>query len=831
MFSKLRTVQPGVEDLFVAHYDRMLAWALHLTGRRREQAEDLVHDVFIQLALSPPDFEAVENLEGYLFVVLRNLHRYQSGRVRRGPDGPASTVDYDSAEASLKAADPRGQLEAVEELRLVCRYACARKETSKAGGALILRFFHGYYPGEIARLLCTSRPAVKELLRAARAEARLYLDDPERLSFIKDTPPDEVSAASFGDSFADIRGTADEVMSGLRRAVYASCRGRCLDAKRLQNIYDAGRAELMTAPLLAHLVSCPRCLATANRILQLPDLSDRHPPDNLGPDASSRGGVNPPRRSAHAKGSQSAKDALKKYRRRLREVYEHEPRELHVAVNGFVLGAQEVRAEINKQTLGLEGADGLALVEVYSEQGVRLLFLSVVAPPAGEFEQRARAELSGGRTLEVTLSFCGSWPHLEVVYHDPALAAGVEPCPTNSGLSLTPPETKAEATRPTEARPTPGERWGGSWRERWPRLLWPRLWLRPATITLLLTAPLIAAVVGQRLGWFERATTPAHQAAPRRPAVERPPTVAASVAPTPAGGIAEPAPTALTAAPTAAPPAVPVIATAELEVEALRLLGAVQADLGDQLSVRRVAQGPLLIEGVIETPERKAELLAALAPLGNHPAVRIKLQTVAEALKQNSRPSASPSGAPNAAVVEKSEAASNVIAADAELRRYLTARGVPTSQLDDEARRFAARTLGESRRALQLAGAIKNLASRFTAAELQALDPAARGEWRALVRRRAQSLQAHAAELRRMLAPVFAAAPAEADEVTPINSDADLARAAERLFALCTNNDRVVRAAFTISPDAARAAAIKSPPFWQSLRGVETLAARIAATP
>jgi len=57
------------------------------------------------------------------------------------------------AETGLRTIDPRDQIQVHDELRRVYQYACARKETSKAGSVLILRFFHGYYPSEIAKLL------------------------------------------------------------------------------------------------------------------------------------------------------------------------------------------------------------------------------------------------------------------------------------------------------------------------------------------------------------------------------------------------------------------------------------------------------------------------------------------------------------------------------------------------------------------------------------------------------------------------------------------------------------------------------------------------------
>jgi DNA-directed RNA polymerase specialized sigma24 family protein len=89
-----------------------------------------------------------------------------------------SALDYNAAILGLRHADPRDQLAVREELRRVCQYGCARKETSKAGSVLLLRFFLGYFPGEIARVTKSTRPAVEERLRLARAEAKAYLRDP-----------------------------------------------------------------------------------------------------------------------------------------------------------------------------------------------------------------------------------------------------------------------------------------------------------------------------------------------------------------------------------------------------------------------------------------------------------------------------------------------------------------------------------------------------------------------------------------------------------------------------------------------------------------------------
>jgi len=67
---------------------------------------------------------------------------------------------------------------ALIELRSICEYACIRKETSKAGSILLLRFFHGYYPTETAQVLRTSRNNVDNWLTLARRETKLFQENP-----------------------------------------------------------------------------------------------------------------------------------------------------------------------------------------------------------------------------------------------------------------------------------------------------------------------------------------------------------------------------------------------------------------------------------------------------------------------------------------------------------------------------------------------------------------------------------------------------------------------------------------------------------------------------
>src|SRR5262249_37706388 len=172
-------------DLFVQRYARLLGMSLQITGHDRQQAEDLVHEAFVEFTLSRPDLDTIQNLEAYLYGVLRNLYLSQIRRAARRQTHSLSLLDYDSIEMGLRSSDPRDRIRAQDELRDICSYACARKESSKAGSVLLLRFFHGYYPVEIAQVLRSPRRGVDDWLRIARREAKLYLENPRRVSPIR----------------------------------------------------------------------------------------------------------------------------------------------------------------------------------------------------------------------------------------------------------------------------------------------------------------------------------------------------------------------------------------------------------------------------------------------------------------------------------------------------------------------------------------------------------------------------------------------------------------------------------------------------------------------
>ncbi len=409
------------EEVFLARYGRLRLWALQFSENNRERAEDLVHDAFIQFTFLRPDLDTIRNLDGYLYAMLRNLNLSQVRRQQRLQNRTLSILDYDSAETSLRAVDPRGQIRLQDDLHQICRYACLRKETSKAGSVLILRFMHGYYPREIALLMRSSRQVVEERLRIARVEARQFLENPSALRFIGDA----ATAHAATDEPVYAR-TADELLHDLRRRIFQSCQSLCPASGDLSRLYQSegdDGASAVDSLTLAHLVSCSHCLDAANKILKLPLLAERYPTDTLGTDTRPKDGRGGGGSDAGGAGSESD---LRRCRKRARDVFEHQPQELCVSINGYLMAVQKIGAALNEQTISINIAEKIDFVEVFSEQEIRLLFLSVdELPPDGPYERSARVTLGDDRTLEATLKFSSPWPTVQIVYHNPQLRAAV----------------------------------------------------------------------------------------------------------------------------------------------------------------------------------------------------------------------------------------------------------------------------------------------------------------------------------------------------------------------------------------------------------------------
>ncbi|HEX8844612.1 MAG TPA: RNA polymerase sigma factor [Pyrinomonadaceae bacterium] len=992
------------EELFLARYARLRSWALQLTENDRERAEDLVHDAYIQFTFTRPDLEAISNLDGYLYKMLRNLHLSQVRRFLRQQPRTLSIVDYDSAETGLRAADPRERIRLQDELREVCRYATTRKETSKAGSVLILRFLHGYYPREIALLMGATRSAVEERLRVARSEARQYLENPKSLRFLRETSAEMVKPAP-----TEFTETPDLLLNELRRMIFNSRRGDCFTAQHLENIYRRAQGPGPDHVALGHLVSCPRCLDEVNRLLNLPLLAERFPTDTLGTDTRPKGGDGDDGGGGEAGGGASESE-LRRCRKRARDVLEHRPSELCVSVNGYLMAAQKVGSELSEQTVSINVEEKIDFVEIFSEQEIRLLFLPV---DDGAQRRSARVQLSDDRTLEATLSFGSPWPTLQVIYFDPLLSAESLMQPDEGGELRALPETAqlkpSSLTKPQSFKYEPEPVGSPNFIERvWRRFANTGFWLRPGTITAIVSLLLIAALLFIRLHvptasaaellrraaateetafrnpevvvhrtinleerrakggdllsrrrievwqssahglrlrriydernslvageWTKQDGTSTVYRPGQQPQARTSPDVsarailetgelwrlnasakefgllvgrtetvtveeregsyvlkyendAAGVAAggklmrasltldrkdlhaleqtltvqregearefrfveagfeqKPAGSIApglfEPEPELMGAAPRpadgvinrtqgaddspATQPSQPsrAVASPELEIEVTYLLNQIKANLGEQVSMTRTTGGTLHVEALVETEGRKEEILRALGPVINNPAVKVEVSTVAEAARRDAKKR----GRPGDVTVREVEVANNRIPADADLRAYFSKRLVGGEAIDEEISRYSNRVMIRSRQALLRASALKRLVARFSPEELRALAPEARAKWLLMIREQALSYQRETAALRQELRSVFGGA---GDATVEAVNEANLTQAADHLLQLSYANDEAVRSAFTISADGHTAEAIKSAQFWRSLATAEKLAGAI----
>jgi DNA-directed RNA polymerase specialized sigma24 family protein len=448
------------QELFVQRYTVLRDWALRLSGGDHLDADDLLHNAFLQFVLRRRDLSDIENLDAYLFGLLRRLRLSHARTALRRRQEPLIAVDYDTADMSLPGADVRERLQVSEELRGVCEYACLRKDTSKAGSVLILRFFHGFYPKEIARILRSPLRLANDWLRIARREARAYLEHPSTLQFLPPAnrfggaPKVRVACTRGGANDENgAPGSAGDILPQLRARIRQARTGHCLSRTDVERLYDDPGEERVCCSTLSHIVSCAACLELVARHLALDSYSDRDPLDMLGPDGGWRKGVAPSR--ANGRGA-----LLRAAGTRFRALVEHRPAELLIAANGLPLGTLTLRSADSDLELAVTLDEPMDFIEIFSEQNVRLLLFEVEPAPHGDVEQTAHVDFDGGRSLDLKVGFAKAWPTVRLAYRDPEFAQRLDAAS----------EPRAHSAPPTRAR---------RWRERLLRAWHARL-LRPA---------------------------------------------------------------------------------------------------------------------------------------------------------------------------------------------------------------------------------------------------------------------------------------------------------------------------------------------------------------
>jgi hypothetical protein len=199
--------------------------------------------------------------------------------------------------------------------------------------------------------------------------------------------------------------------------------------------------------------------------------------------------------------------------------------------------------------------------------------------------------------------------------------------------------------------------------------------------------------------------------------------------------------------------------------------------------------------------------------------VKIEIRTVAEATAQRRAAAGSLS-------VQEVEETANTIAADEDLRAFF-AKQTPSGSMDEAVRNYSSRVVNSAYRALFHAIELKKLTNRFANVDMRAVAPDARSKWLAMLRQHAAGFERETTMLRGEMQPVFFSGNAVGSgEEVSIQSDAELARAVEKLNQMALFVNEAIRSAFTISSHSS-AATIKSSQFRRSLIGAENLAKRI----
>lgn len=408
---KQRESAPAVqaEEVLVTYYTQLLKWGAVLTRGDTSYAQDLVQEFCLYFTLTQPNLSEVANLDGYLYTCLRHIYLSRLAKASREALHFVSIADFDSFDFAIAANWVGDPLQRQNDLRRICSYTVWRKERSKSASYFIFHFFHGYSRREIAELARLPMSAIYNKLKTARTEVKSYLDQSGKLRILdRDSPPRPPLSWSLSSPV--------NLFQELRVMVLNARAGSCLPEETLLAHYHSLIPSPIPCSLLAHIVSCERCLGLIDDHFRRPTLKDREALD--GTDSSSEKTSNIP--------SPIRKDEmamLQSVRRRWSRIHEHRPQTLSIAVNGKIVASHDVQSQHSTLSARVEAPQREQFVEVFSEQDVRLALLSLGEPPPdGPHGMTQRVPLSDSRWLELNLTFDGLGLDSRVSYFDPALA-------------------------------------------------------------------------------------------------------------------------------------------------------------------------------------------------------------------------------------------------------------------------------------------------------------------------------------------------------------------------------------------------------------------------
>ncbi|MGH9838232.1 MAG: zf-HC2 domain-containing protein, partial [Blastocatellia bacterium] len=315
---------------------------------------------------------------------------------------------------------------------------------------------------------------------------------------------------------------------------------------------------------------------------------------------------------------------------------------------------------------------------------------------------------------------------------------------------------------------------------------------------------------------------------------------------------AEPAPAPLptvtpaaeiTRIPAPSPSIKPAPTEAELrnaEVAALYTLHRLRADLGEQIEILRDPAGQVIVRGLVETADRKEQLIDALRDLD---LVTTQIQTVEEAqravlekLYASPLPVVSATADPGQA--RAGDRNQQQQAFRTALENYLASSGGATPQaIERRITELTNRSLALSEAALARAWALRRLAENPAFKQTDQLSPEAKTRLAAMLESHLRGLKEEIRNLRGELEPclIFIAGGKPAERETPADKASDWAGAAMAVFQSVSQLDRLIHGMFSpnwtesASEAPARQALANFVEIGTALRTLESQTGRIAA--
>lgn len=184
LVAQLRAQERGAFDrLYALHHERIWRFLLRLSGRR-DEAEDLFQETWVQAARHAHRLEVGSRLLPWLFTIARNQHR----SARRFLLFDFRRKENLALEPMLGPSDPEALLLDVEEMRALEDALASLGDAHRE--VLLLAHVEGMASLDIAAVLSLSDEAVRKRLSRARTELRERIEAQAKRRVVP-TPPDD----------------------------------------------------------------------------------------------------------------------------------------------------------------------------------------------------------------------------------------------------------------------------------------------------------------------------------------------------------------------------------------------------------------------------------------------------------------------------------------------------------------------------------------------------------------------------------------------------------------------------------------------------------------